>query len=40
MNDEGEELVKRAIIAWLFGRDDELDAIRAAFRAHTAQAIR
>jgi hypothetical protein len=40
MNGEGEELAKRAIIVWLLGRDDELNAIRAAFRAHTAQAIR
>ncbi len=40
LNGEGAALATRAIVAFLLGRDDELDAIRSDFRAHQAQKLR
>lgn len=39
MNDDGADLAARAIVAWLMGKDDEIDAVRVDVRRHIAQPL-
>jgi hypothetical protein len=40
LNEDGAKLATEAIIVWLLGRDHELNTIRAAIQAHSAQPSR